>query len=171
MSEGALAAELGSLIHSHLPDKLNLRFEQGYKKLLPTGTKNKDITDLARADVTIWESFFPESSAKARQSVRYVIELKRASASNSRIDQDLRRLAAIVENSDGVRAFLCVVSEERRPALFTNKNGFALKDDVNIDRTGSLYVVTNVQKATFLFKNRDRAHYVCLIEVLARGEG
>lgn len=168
MSEGALAAELGNLIHAHLPDKFSLRYEQPYLKLLPRGVKVKDVTDLARADMSIWERYTPEGATRKRRTPRYVIELKKASASSARIDRDLRRLAAVSENSENVRAFLCIASEESRPKRFTNNDGFALKEEFDISGTQSVYVVTSVQKAAFLFKDRNRAHYVCLIEVLAK---
>jgi hypothetical protein len=170
MSEGALAAELGNLIHAHLrdKDKFSLRYEQPYQKLLPDGVEVKDVTDQARSDMSIWEYYTPKGAKRRRRTPRYVIELKRASASNARIDRDLRRLAAIAENSENVRAFLCIASEENRPKRFTKENGIALKEESDIQGTQSVYVVTNVQKAAFLFNDRDRAHYVCLIEVIAK---
>jgi hypothetical protein len=170
MSEGALAAELGNLIHAHLrdKDKFSLHYEQSYLKLLPDGVKVKDITDQARSDMSIWEHYTPKGAKRRRRTPRYVIELKRASAANARIDLDLRRLAAIAENSENVRAFLCVASEENRPKRFTNENGIALKEKFDINGTQSIYIVTSIQKAAFLFNDRDRAHYVCLIEVIAK---
>ena len=131
MSEGALAAELGNLIHAHLrdKDKFSLRYEQPYQKLLPDGVEVKDVTDQARSDMSIWEYYTPKGAKRRRRTPRYVIELKRASASNARIDRDLRRLAAIAENSENVRAFLCIASEENRPKRFTKENGIALKEE------------------------------------------
>lgn len=170
MSEGALAAELGNLIHAHLPDKYNLRYEQPYTKLLPVGVTSKDVANNARADMSIWERYTPDGGTRKRNTPRYVLELKRASASSTRINKDLRRLALVAENSENVRAFLCVASEERRPAKFTNDRGFPLKEEFAISGTQSIYVVTNIYKAAFLFNDRDRAHYVCLIEVLARDD-
>ena len=164
MSEGALAAELGNLIHSHLPDKLHLRYEYMYSSLLPTGVGSEDVTALARADLAVYESL-KSPSGQQTSSVRFVIELKRASAAEGRINKDLRRLALIVENRENVRAFLCVASEESRPNRFATVNGIARRKEVPVEGSTCVCAVVNLKKAAFLFENRERAHYVCLIEV------
>jgi len=169
MSEGALAAELGNLIHSHLPDKLYLRYEYAYSSLIPKKAFDDDITPQARVDLAISE-YYRDDAGMRRSKIQYIVELKRASASNTRINRDLRRLAGVIENTKGVRAFLCVASEESRPPQFTNEGGYALKSEFKIEGTESVFVVTNVMKAAFLFKDRERAHYVCLIEVVPPDE-
>lgn len=125
MSEGALAAQLGTLIHSHLPDAFRLRYEQPYPKFLPKGVKRIEVTQ-SLADMSVWGRYVPKEG-RARIRPRYVIELKRASTSKQRIERDLRKLAAIAEESENIRAFLCIASEEKRHKKFIDKSGMPVQ--------------------------------------------
>jgi hypothetical protein len=166
LTEGALTAELCNLIHAHLDKRFRLRCEEPYRKLLPRGVTRPEVTSKARVDLSVWERYQPDGEERSRQRVQYAIEVKRASAPKALIDQDLQRLAAIVEESEGVRAFLCVISEGSRPKHFTTASGVRKKNSVPIEGTSSKYVVLNAKKASPFFENRNSAHYACVLEVL-----
>lgn len=170
LTEGALTAELCNLIHAHLDKRFRLRCEEPYKKLLPKGVIRPEVSSKARVDLSVWERYKPDGEEKSRQRVQFVIEVKRAGASNALIDQDLQRLAAIVEESEGIRAFLCIISEGTRPKRFTTVKGVRKTNSVPIDGTSSEYVVLDAKKASHLFENRDRAHYACVLEVLCSND-
>ncbi len=167
LSEGALTAELCNLIHANLPSRqYRLRCEEPYTKMLPTGITREEVTENAHIDLSVWERYIPDDSQTYKQRLRFAIEVKRASAKNARIDRDLKRLAAIVEERKKVRAFLCVVSEGTRPKRFTTGDGIRKAGRVSIEGTRSVYHVLAAKKASHLFNDRDQAHYACIIEVL-----
>ncbi|MTW11804.1 hypothetical protein GM658_14455 [Pseudoduganella eburnea] len=96
------------------------------------------------------------------------INIKRATAPIGKIHEDLRRLAAIVENTN-IRGILCVIAEGKLPNKWVTKNGFRRTGIVKIDDTDSSYQVISVLKASAFLnkKNIHRAHYCCAIEVLS----
>lgn len=166
LSEGALVGELCNLIHAHLSDHHSLRCEQPHSKFLPKSIKRPDIGDKARVDLSIWKSVTKEGR-KVRVP-EYAIEVKRAVASKAKIDEDLRRLAAIVEESDGIRGILCVIAEGKLPPRFVTSRGFRKKGIIEIEGTNSSYQVIAALKASAYFNldNIQRAHYCCAIEVM-----
>jgi hypothetical protein len=168
LSEGALVGELCNLIHAHLGDNYSLRCEQPHARFLPTKVKHADIGDKARVDLSVWK-LVTNSEGKKTLQPKYAIEVKRATATKGKIDEDLRRLAAIVEAQSGIRAILCVVSERRLPKRFVSARGYRKTGLVPIDKTASSYQVIGVVKASAYLKieNLDRAHYCCAIEVFS----
>lgn len=179
LSEGALVGELCNLIHAHLGDNYALRCEQSHSKFLPKGVKRLGVGEKARVDLSVWRSVSNED--KVRLQPKYAIEVKRASAAKKKIDEDFRRLAAIVEETSGIRAILCVVSEARLPKRFVSARGHRKTGIVKIDKTTSSYQVIAVVKASAYLNanNICKAHYCCAIEVFPnsyieeqlRGEG
>lgn len=165
LSEGALVAEFCNLLHAHLPERYRLKCEELYKKFLPTGVTWKDVGPKARVDLSVWERYKPDGQDGFKQRVHYAIEIKRARAPTADINQDLYRLAGIVENSQGIRAILCVVSEGTRPTRFTNARGTRKMGVVAIPKTNCVYQVIEVRKASEVYGDRDRGHYSCAIEV------
>ena len=164
LSEGALVAELCNLIHAHLGDADKLRCEEPYTKFLKQSYPH--IGDKARVDLSVWR-WEKDQQGKKRIRPHVAIEIKRASASTARIDDDLRRLAAIAEESSSVRTFLCVVSEKRLPKRFVSEKGNRRTGLVAIDKTSSCYQVISVVKASAYLnlKNIHQAHYCCIVEV------
>ena len=102
----------------------------------------------------------------------YALEVKRNAAGNEKIDEDLRRLAAIVERTDDLRAFLCVASEAQLPKRFVSTKGFRKTSVIPLEGTDSSYQVTGVFKASPYLNSKkiDKAHYCCVIEVFANGD-
>jgi hypothetical protein len=125
----------------------------------------EEVGAKARVDLSIWERYRPQNSHGHRQRPRYAIELKRASAAKSLIDQDLRRLAYIVEEGEGVRAILCLASEGKRPRRFVTTKGVRSIAEIPLSGTKCVYQVIEVRKASDVYGNRDRGHYCCAIEV------
>nr|GEU29185.1 hypothetical protein [Tanacetum cinerariifolium] len=164
LSEGALVAELCNLLHAHISENYRLRCEELYKKFLPKGVCWPQVGPKARVDLSIWERFRHSDSPRFKQRILYAIEVKRARASTAEIDQDLYRLAGIVQNSDGIRAILCVISEGTRPKRFTTTQGTRKIGDVPIPNTNCVYQVIVVKKAAEIYGDRDRGHYACAIE-------
>ena len=165
LSEGALAAELCNLLHAHLPESLRLSCEEPYSKFLPAGVVRKEVGAKARVDLSIWERCLPKNSDRYRQRPRYAIELKRASAAKSLIDQDLRRLAYIVEESQGIRGILCLASEGKRPKRFVTNRGVRSIAEISLPGTNCVYQVIDVRKASHVYDDRNLGQYCCAIEV------
>ena len=57
---------------------------------------------------------------------KFIIEVKRASASKAQINADLSRLAAAHRLCPDIRAFLFVISEAKRPSRFVDEEGHSL---------------------------------------------
>jgi hypothetical protein len=168
LSEGALVGELCNLIHAHLGDQHSLRCEQQHSKFLPSEVKRSGIGDRARVDLSIWKSITQDDGKKSRMP-EYAIEVKRANAPKGKIDEDLRRLAAIVEETSSIRGILCVVAEGKLPKRFVTARGYRKSGRVEIEGTQSSYQVITARKASAFFNadNIHRAHYCCAIEVLS----
>lgn len=166
LSEGALVGELCNLIHAHLNDDFSLRCEQAFSKFVPSGVSRVGIGERARVDLSIWKSHVNPEGKRKRSPV-FAIEVKRASAPVRKIEEDLRRLAAIVEETEGVRAVLCVISERKLPKRFVNsKTGYRKRGVTPIKTTNSSYQVIGVVRASAYQKSIERNHYCCAIEVL-----
>jgi hypothetical protein len=165
LSEGALVAELCNLIHAHLSDAYTLRCEVSYPNFLKKSYSH--IGDKARVDLSVWRTV-TDRDGKKRSRPRFAIEVKRAKSAKGRIDEDLQRLAAIAEESTGIRAFLCVVSEKHLPDRFVSSQGNRKLEPVPIVGTKSSYQVISVVKAAASFNREriDQAHYCCIVEVL-----
>jgi hypothetical protein len=166
LSEGALTAELCNLIYANLQKDYRLRCELSYEKFLPDGVKPADIVSGKRVDLSVWKRYLVVNGRYRRRPI-YVIEVKRANAGKTRIDQDLQRLAFVVKESDEIRAFLFVISEGKRPQRFVNERGHAKNKHVKIVGTNSTYSVLQVWKASRSFSSVEEAHYACLIEVVS----
>ena len=158
LAEAALVAEACNLIHANLPDALELRCEILYRKLCKT--LPAELAGRARVDLAVGE----KQSGK-KMKLRYVIEVKRASAATATINADLKRLAAFLEKRPSVRAFLFVLSEAHRPRRFVTDEGASIKGEHAIPNSNGVYRVRRTLKAAHVFNVRDKAIYACLIEV------
>jgi hypothetical protein len=126
--------------------------------LLPEVFRRKSRADLVVAKI-------PERN-EGEPIPRYIIEVKRASASKSQINADLSRLAVARRLRADIRAFLFVISEANRPKRFVHEEGHSLSGKHPIPNSdGCYYRVRRTWKAAHAFKKRDRAQYACLIEV------
>jgi len=90
LSEGALVAEVCNLIYANLPKDLQLLCEVQYSDFVKRDPLPKILQGKIRADLVIAEKPAPSDDKPAP---KFVIEVKRASASKSQINADLFRLA------------------------------------------------------------------------------
>ena len=167
LPEGALVAEAFNLIQSNLPDTLVLRPEYQYSRLVKSGVAIAGVPLKARADLVICSSAAKglERHANLSAHVRFVLEVKRGSANKKDIDDDLRRLYALLVASDVLpRCFLIVVSESRSPSRFVS-NGQSKLGAHSIPGCDGCFHVRRTVKAAASFRIMTSAHYVCLIEV------
>lgn len=96
---------------------------------------------------------------------KFIIEVKRASASKSQINADLSRLAAAHRLRPDIRAFLFVISEAKKPSRFVHEEGRSLLGERKIPKFDGYYRVRRTWKAAHAFEKREPAQYACLIEV------
>jgi len=155
LSEGAIVAEVCNLIHANLPDKFHLQCEVRYSKIMDRWPDALGVR--ARADLVVTESEKP----------KFVIEVKRGSASNADIDADLHRLAVAYGKLRTIQAYLMLVSEAHRPTRFVDKEGKSIRNAREVPKTKGLfyYRVRRTWKAAHAFNVREHAQYACLIEV------
>jgi len=162
LSEGALVAEVCNLIYANLSEGLQLRCEVQYSSLVNSDLLPEIFQRKTRADLVVAE--IPARSG-AEPIPKYIIEVKRASASKSQINADLSRLAVARRLRPDIRAFLFVISEAKRPKRFVHEEGHSLSGKHAIPNSDGYYRVRRTWKAAHAFKKRDRAQYACLIEV------
>lgn len=172
LTEGALVAEACNLIQANLPHYLVLLPECMYRHLVPHGIQIENMTSRSRADLVLCDVTAKPIGREGNVSdcVRFVIEVKRGSAPNSEINSDLLRLhnyLAAAQNR--ARAFLFIVSESSVPVRFV-KNGKSWRGAHEIPRCNGNYRVRRTVKAAASFSGKERAQYVCLIEVFLAGQ-
>lgn len=172
LTEGALVAEACNLIQANLPHHLILLPECMYKNLVPPKTSIKEVSGNSRADLVICSDNAKMTGREGNisQYVKFIIEVKRASAPNSEINRDLTRLHNYLKSTqNGSRAFLFVVSESLAPRRFV-KNGKSWLGTHQIPKCNGHYRVRRTVKAAASFSGKLSAHYVCLIEVFLEGQ-
>jgi hypothetical protein len=163
LTEGAIVAELCNLIHSNLSSDEMLLCEQPYRSLIAADGKwPTAIRPGARVDLVVANR---GRSKDEPPRAKFVIEVKRASGADVKIDEDLTRLAELKSLNSELRTFLFVISERSRPKRFVTESGGALTNRRSIAGTSCVFKVRRVCKATASFKKAETAHYACLIEV------
>lgn len=163
LPEGAITAELRRLIKAELPDRFRIVCESSYKNL--SGTDS--WFDAVRADLAI---FRDDESAETNLSPIAVIEVKRASAARTLIEDDLIALSILKRSKPELRAFLLIVGECFRPSEFVGLDGKSSKEQGVILLNGKdkniFYRSIRVTKAGAFFDNPESAHYCCLVEII-----
>ena len=166
LAEAALVAEMCNLIQANLSDSLALWPEYLYRNLVPADRRD-DFEALTRADLVV-SSSRPAQAKRGTdlsQLVQFVMEVKRAAAGKSLIDEDLRKLHAFLgATPTHARGFLVVTSEAKAPTRFVEDGKSRLHSHDIPGCTGCFHVRRTV-KAAASFSNKETAHYVCLIEV------
>ncbi|WP_136661683.1 hypothetical protein [Nitratireductor sp. XY-223] len=167
LTEGALVAEACNLMQANLPSGLILLPECMYRNLVPLGTQIDGVTGQSRADLVICDDDAKPvgRDGNVAPHVRFVIEVKRASATDREINTDLVRLHSYQRASNNnARTFLFVVSESRAHPRFV-KDGKSILGVHDIPNCGGHFRVRRTVKAAASFSGKETAHYVCLIEV------
>lgn len=167
LSEGALVAELCNLIQVNLGDDHCLFPEIAYSRITTGAGTPEGIPTKARADLVLFNG--SRSDIEERSDLvtpaSAVIEVKRASAGPSLINDDLRRLAQARQANMGMRGFLVVASEAKQPARFVAR-GISKRGKAPIPGLSSWYYrVRRTTKAASSYKALQGQHYICMIEV------
>ncbi len=171
LTEGPLVAELRSLLHANRPPGTIIQTERLYRELLPSGVGADLLKGDVRTDLVIAkESILAAEPGQLTPHLDFIIEAKRASETQARIDKDIRRLHEVLKLSGrpDLRAWLFLISESDRPDKYVTEQGKSKHGPFDIpERVGQgWYVVRKSCKASALFETRDDAHYACLIEIL-----
>lgn len=170
--EGALVAEACNLIHANLPKDLILLPECLYRNLVPEGSGLVGVTGQSRADLVICSRGAAElgRNENISEHIRFVIEVKRASAPKAEIDADLLRLHNFLSVAPaGARALMFVVSESKAPTRFVSE-GQSILGAHPIPSASGTYRVRRSVKAAASFSGKETAHYVCSIEVFCKDQ-
>lgn len=165
LGEAAMVAELCNLLFANLPTGLKLVCEVQYSKLLEIPDKETEFTERSRVDLCVCGPL--KKGEEPLDKVQCVLEVKRGSASNTAVDDDLRRLLEIKRARPSVKAFLLLISEGKRPSRFVTDKSFALRKKLSIPKTDGHCYVRAVMKAIPAVNSLDNAHYGCAIEVLS----
>ena len=147
LTEGAIVGEAAALLNSKLDSDYTLECEVMYKDL---GLKDSGQT---RADLVI----------KNDGEIDSIIEVKRAKVDKEKVKEDLVRLANYHKVNPSSRCYLLLVSQKFRPLNYITEEGKAILDEIK--GKGYKAKVRRACKAAASFKNKDSAHYSCLIEV------
>ncbi len=172
LTEGALVAEACNLIQSNLPHDLILLPECMYKNLVPQGIAIDNVSGQSRADLVVCNKFAKPigRGGNVSEHVKFVIEVKRGSATNSEINTDLIRLHNyLLATQNDARVFLFIVSESSAPRKFV-KDGKSWLGAHPIANVTGHFRVRRTVKAAASFSGKKSAHYVCLIEIFLTGQ-
>jgi hypothetical protein len=149
LPEGALVAELSSIMYGHIGQDEKLECEFPYSDLIAD-------PDLSRVDIALLRDDIPHT----------FIEVKRGKAATRLIEDDIQKLARVKEASPAIRCFLIIGSQGKLPSRFVNREtGRAIKG-IQETSDGIRYKVTRVCKAAASFEKKETAMYVCLVEVM-----
>ena len=169
LTEGAMVAEACNLIFANLTPGLVLLPERLYKNLVSPSMK-KFQGQSARVDLTICDDYVNQDNINANISghVKYAIEIKRGLASNHLINADLKRLYELKNAvDDDLRCLLFVISEGKAPKRFV-KDGKSKLSWEKIPGCSGYYKVRRTVKAASSFSSKEKAHYVCMLEVFRK---
>jgi hypothetical protein len=168
LGESAMVAELCNLLFANLPTGLKLICEVQYSKFVKVQQSESEFTEKSRVDLCVCGPV--RKGDEPLHHVAFALEVKRGSASSASIEADLRRLLQMRKARPEVRAFLLLISEQRRPTRFVRDTSFAVKKKIPIEDTDGHCRVRAVMKAVPAIKSLDNAHYGCAIEVLLPSE-
>ena len=149
LPEGALVAELSTIMYAHIGQDETLECEYPYSGLIADA-------DLSRVDIALLRGDVPHT----------FIEVKRGKAPARLIEDDIKKLARIKELYPEIRCYLIIGSQGKLPSRFVNREtGRAIKG-IQETSDGIRYKVTRVCKAAASFERKETAMYVCLVEVV-----
>ncbi len=145
IGENALVTEFVNLLKTKLNNEFKISRE---KQCEPSRKKLMDV-EIKKGDLRV-----------------AAIEFKRISAGKAAIQEDMKKLLEL--KTKNVSCFLVVVSENKRPTKYVNKDGKAITGNLVQKGNFSAYV-KRVLKSTASFgkgeKGLPRANYCCLIEI------
>jgi len=165
--EAAMVNEACNLIYANLTGDFQLLCEWKYTFLIPEGSETDKLTPKSRADLIVarHNKVLPRNQ-NIWSLVDSVVEVKRGSAQNPLVTDDLLRLGEFKSLNPKARAFLFLVSESQRPTRFVSEKGRAILGRNTVESKDFHYRVRRACKAAKGFTAVETAHYACLIEVL-----
>jgi hypothetical protein len=177
LTEGAIMAEAAALIAArlgHRPGDPGPCVQREY--LMRTLVGNARDAGSKRLDLLIQE---PLAGQPGEMEVS-AVEVKRANAAPSLVDEDLRRLACILRDRSRktpIRAFLLLVGEQQLPDRFVVRTEIDGAWRVRARKTvlqpqgieGYRVVTRRVCVAASSLKSSDNAHSATLIELISQG--
>ncbi len=166
LAEAALVAEVCNLVHANLEDRFRLECEVSYSTFIKADLRPSILTERARADLVIREEIKKDRGTLLR--TRFVIEVKRAAAGNTLINDDLRRLEAVRTARPSIRAFMFLISEASRPGRFVSDKGSSILGRHEIPKSTGYFRVRRTWKAARAYSNKESAHYACLVEAFSK---
>jgi hypothetical protein len=149
LSEGALENQFCEMLCSHVENGCKPRNQFGYANLVKGIGKD-------RMDI-----FIPGNDTDAGLA----IEIKKYKGLPS-VKADCLKLSRLLIK-EKIRCFVVVASQGKRPTKFTTPEGKANREFIFSEK-GWCAKVRRVLKASASFDKKNRAHYVCVIEVLKR---
>jgi len=148
LPEGALVAELSSIMYGRLSENERLECEYAYANAIQSD-------DSTRVDIAILGDGFPHT----------FIEVKRGTAGKRLIEQDLLKLAKVKVKHPSIRCYLLIGSQGHLPANYVDpKTGKAYRGRF-LTLEDVTYRVVRVCKASGSFERKKTAMYSCLLEV------
>ena len=163
LAEAAFVAELCNLIHANLPDKYSLHCEEQYSEFLHSADRPPILTEKSRADLVVYEAI-KNRRGERELHVKFVIEVKLASAPKSQIDGDLKRLIAVRTAFPDIKTYLVVVAEAHRPDRFVSDAGASITKQQRLKGVDGYFKVRRTLKAAHAYTKIERAQYACLVE-------
>lgn len=166
LAEAAFVAELCNLIHANLPDKFSLHCEEQYSEFIHSDDRPALLTEKSRADLVVYESV-KTRSGEIELHIKFIIEVKRASAPKAQIDADLKRLMAVRATFPDIKTYLVVVAEAHRPPRFVSAAGASITKRQRLNGFDGYFKVRRTLKAAHAYTRVERAQYACLVEAFA----
>lgn len=166
LAEAAFVAELCNLIHANLPDKYSLHCEEQYSEFIHRDDRPALLTEKSRADLVVYERV-KTRSGEIELHIKFIIEVKRASAPKAQIDADLKRLMAVRATFPDIKTYLVVVAEAHRPPRFISDAGASITKRQRLEGFDGYFKVRRTLKAAHAYTRVERAQYACLVEAFA----
>jgi hypothetical protein len=149
LPEGALVAELSTIMYAHIGEDEILECEYPYSGLIAD-------PDLSRVDIALLRGDVPHT----------FIEVKRGKAPARLIEDDIKKLARIKESNPEIRCFLIIGSQGRLPGRYVDRDSGKAIRGIQETSDAMKFRVSRVCKAAASFEKKESAMYVCLVEVL-----
>ena len=164
LGEAEIVAELCNLLFANLPPDMKILCKVQYSMVVPNADTRTTLLERSRIDICVCGPM--HKGEEPLDNVEFALEAKRGGAPPAVIEEDLRRLAQLKKARPGIRAFLLLISERRRPKRFVTDEGKRVTRVIKITGTDAYCRVRVVMKAVPAVTKLDNAYYGCAIEVL-----
>jgi hypothetical protein len=168
LTEGAITLTLRDLLRRHLKTEESISSEVMYKSI-PEYRNDPEIRNSrTRADIVVFEvNRNRETQDYVKGQIKEIIEVKHHRAIPALVMEDIDFLGNRKEHHRSIRTFLIYTSMNRRPTLFTDQLGLAIRGSRKTDK-GTNYWVRRVCRAVQNAPHKNatqRGHYSVMIEI------